>query len=140
MPRQAYICHEESGLLSVAKNILNTCNSVRIFALYGDLGAGKTTLVKDFCKALGVAEPVSSPTFSLINEYAFPGGWVYHFDFYRIKREEEAYDIGVDEYFDSDHYSFIEWPERIPSLLPPEAAEIHLTVLPDDSRRIELIY
>lgn len=140
MPRHTFHCHEETELLSLAKNILNSCNSVRIFALYGDLGAGKTTLVKYFCQALGVVSAVSSPTFALVHEYEGDKGMVYHFDFYRIKHEEEAYDIGTDEYFTSDAYSFIEWPERIPTLLPPEAASIHLSVLPDDSRIIELSY
>ncbi|GAB4428059.1 MAG: tRNA (adenosine(37)-N6)-threonylcarbamoyltransferase complex ATPase subunit type 1 TsaE [Bacteroidia bacterium] len=104
------------------------------------MGAGKTTLIKSLCRALGVTTTVSSPTFNLVNEYDRTGGKVYHFDFYRIRTEAEAYDVGLDEYLASSEYVFIEWPERIPTLLPPEAVRVHIAVGEDHSRQIDLSY
>ncbi|MCL4153364.1 UNVERIFIED_CONTAM: hypothetical protein GTU68_035339, partial [Idotea baltica] len=126
MPQKTYESHSETDNIHIAKNILAVCNNVRIFAFYGDLGAGKTTLIKRFCEYLGVKETVTSPTFTLVNEYAGEDSIVYHFDFYRIKTEIEAYDIGSEEYFDSGAYIFIEWPEKIPSLLPSDSVTIRL--------------
>ena len=106
-------------LPSVAKAILAEYPDERIFAFYGDLGAGKTTLIKAFCHSLGVGQDVTSPSFAIINEYDAGGiDLVYHFDFYRIKKLVEALDIGFEEYLDSDNYCFIEWPEKIEELLP----------------------
>ena len=135
-----HISRSEEDNLEIAKNILHTCKDANIFAFYGNLGAGKTTLIKRFCEALGVAEAITSPTFNLVNEYQGTNNTIYHFDFYRIKSEIEAYDIGTDEYFDSDAYCFIEWPEKIPSLLPEEAIQIHITVEASQQREIEVIY
>jgi tRNA threonylcarbamoyladenosine biosynthesis protein TsaE len=132
--------HSEAENLEVAKKILKSCKNMKIFALYGYLGAGKTTLIKSFCEALGVTGLVTSPTFNLVNEYQGEESVVYHFDFYRIKDETEAYDIGSDEYFDSEGYCFIEWPEKIPTLLPPEAVEIHIHVGENESRQIDVTY
>jgi len=105
--------------LAIATQIINAYPGSRVFALYGVMGAGKTTLIKAFCKVLGVGEVVVSPTFSLINEYRAENGLaVYHFDFYRIRSLTEAYDMGYEEYFYSGNYCFIEWPEKIEELLP----------------------
>ena len=112
---------------SVAKTLLADADDVRIWLFYGEMGAGKTTLIKEFCKQLSVIDSISSPTFSIVNEYATANeSKVYHFDFYRIKNEAEAFDIGVEEYFYSGQYCFIEWPERIPSLIESKRAEIFI--------------
>jgi len=96
-----------------------------IILIYGEMGAGKTTFVKALCRALGVIDEVSSPTFALINEYQTTLGQpVYHFDFYRINDQDEALDIGIDEFFDSGHLCLIEWPERITNLLPAQTETI----------------
>jgi tRNA threonylcarbamoyladenosine biosynthesis protein TsaE len=108
-----------SDLGMVASQILNSFPGKRVFALHGTMGAGKTTLIKSLCHELGVTDVVLSPTFALINEYRTREGEpVYHFDFYRIKSLSEAYDMGYEEYFYSNHYCFIEWPEKIEQLLP----------------------
>ncbi|MEZ4775406.1 MAG: tRNA (adenosine(37)-N6)-threonylcarbamoyltransferase complex ATPase subunit type 1 TsaE [Bacteroidia bacterium] len=139
MQEHIFRSHTESENPEIAKSVLAVCNPLKIFALYGDLGAGKTTLIKSFCEVLGVDEPVTSPTFTLVNEYASLTTSVYHFDFYRIRSETEAYDIGIEEYLDSGAYIFIEWPEKIPTLLPTETARIHIHIAENDCRVIRLI-
>lgn len=100
-----------------------------VWCFHGDLGTGKTTLIKSICLKLGVTSGVTSPTFSIINEYTVrQSERIYHFDFYRLKKETEAYDIGVDEYFESGHYCFVEWPEFIPSLIPERHIDIWIHV------------
>ena len=128
----------EDDLLEVAKEILHICENERIFAFYGNLGAGKTTLIKRLCSVLGVAESVSSPTFNLVNVYDGEEEEIYHFDFYRIKDEMEALNIGAQEYFDSGAYCFIEWPEKIPLLLPEEAVKIQLEIVDSSYREITI--
>lgn len=140
MQEKQYLSRSESELPMIAKNILEVCNPIRIFAFYGSLGAGKTTLIRSFCAALGVQEPVTSPTFTLVHTYQATQDMVYHFDFYRLQSEMEAYDIGLDEYLDSGEYIFMEWPERIPGLIPAQTASIRLTVLENNSREITLSY
>jgi tRNA threonylcarbamoyladenosine biosynthesis protein TsaE len=104
---------------AVAEAIAERASKYRIWLFRGDMGAGKTTLIKAVGAALGVTETMSSPTFSIVNQYeAGANGSVYHFDFYRIRHEAEAYDIGADEYFYSGNPCFIEWPEKIPALIP----------------------
>lgn len=134
------VSHSLEDLDTVAQKVLAACKAERIFAFFGDLGAGKTTLIQHICKILGVNEPVTSPTFNLVNEYAGLSEQIYHFDFYRITDEQEAYDIGADEYIDSGAYVLIEWPERIPSLLPEDAVHVLLTVTENNSRNITLRY
>jgi tRNA threonylcarbamoyladenosine biosynthesis protein TsaE len=102
----------------VAQTIIGDLNTNKIILLNGEMGVGKTTLVKEITKLFGVTENVSSPTFSIINEY-YGDEIIYHFDFYRIEDEEEAYDFGVEEYFDSGKLCLVEWPEKISTLLPP---------------------
>ena len=122
-------------LASVVNNIIQVLDEHRVILMHGDMGAGKTTFVKEFCTAIGVIDVTSSPTFSIVNEYmTIKGDKVYHFDFYRIKKETEAYDIGVDEYFESGAYCFVEWSEKVKSLLPLQYAEVFITPV-DESRR-----
>jgi len=140
MPELIHLNLTEADYLSLAKEILNTCRNDRIFAFYGHLGAGKTTLIKRFCEALDLEVTVTSPTFNLVNEYHRDEYVVYHFDFYRIKSEIEAYDMGCNEYFDSGSYCFIEWPELIPTLLPSDAIQIRISSNLDETRNIQVIY
>jgi tRNA threonylcarbamoyladenosine biosynthesis protein TsaE len=121
-----------------AAKILEICGSHRIFAIFGEMGAGKTTLVKALCAHLGSEDTVKSPTFSIVNEYDSPQGPVYHFDFYRIKHLEEVYDIGIEEYFDSGNYCFLEWPELIGPLIPEEAVELHIGIDGELERTIKI--
>ena len=112
-----------------AKDLLTLAEEQRIWLFFGDMGAGKTTLIKALCKALGVKDVVGSPTFSIVNEYQTDADEkVFHFDFYRIKNEEEAYDIGTEDYFYSGRYCFIEWPEKIPSLIPTQHIKVNIQV------------
>ncbi|WP_437920591.1 tRNA (adenosine(37)-N6)-threonylcarbamoyltransferase complex ATPase subunit type 1 TsaE [Sphingobacterium sp. LRF_L2] len=125
-----------SELANAAKMILNHYLKDRIFLLRGNMGAGKTTLVNAFAQELGVSDSTSSPTFSIVNEYASASGPIYHFDFYRLKNEEEALDLGYEEYFYSGCYCFVEWPEKIPNLLPLDARQIHIEILDPTVRKI----
>lgn len=121
---------------ATAESILNFAPHNRIFIFYGDMGAGKTTLIKSMCKALGVADNISSPTFAIVNEYRADSDTIYHFDFYRLKTETEAMDMGFEEYLYSGNYCFIEWPEKVPELLPESYISINIQVVPDGARYI----
>ena len=117
--------------------IAATKNKTLLF--YGQMGVGKTTLIKEICKQLGISDTISSPTFSLVNEYQTEKKEkVFHFDFYRITNEEEALDIGIEEYFFNNEWCLIEWPENIENLLPLDAEEIHLSILENGKRNIQL--
>ena len=108
-----------------------------VIALYGEMGAGKTTFTKALCKVLGVVDGVNSPTFNLINEYRTDKGEVvYHFDFYRINKLEEAYDIGFEEFIESGNLCIIEWPEKIEQILPSDTLRVKISVLKDGSREL----
>ncbi len=122
---------------SIAKEILQSVNS-KVLLFYGELGVGKTTLIGEIVKELGCLSDVSSPTFSIVNEYKVKEGLVFHFDFFRIENEEEVYDIGFEDYLDSDNWIFIEWPEKIESLLPDHVNEIRLEKEQENSRIIKL--
>jgi len=123
---------------SVAHRLLAAGREQPVWLFEGDMGAGKTTLIKALCRALGVLNPVQSPTYSIVNEYTTHEGHpVYHFDCYRLRNEAEALDIGIEEYFDSGNYCFIEWPERVVSLWPARYFQVQLTPGPDDQRTIE---
>lgn len=114
-------------------------HNCKIWLLEGEMGAGKTTLIKAVCKELGVQDTVQSPTYGLINEYVSPGaGNIYHFDFYRIKDETEAMDIGYEDYFYSGAYCFVEWPSKIPSLLPAKYLKISINFVSSNQRIIHL--
>ncbi|MES2112617.1 MAG: tRNA (adenosine(37)-N6)-threonylcarbamoyltransferase complex ATPase subunit type 1 TsaE [Bacteroidota bacterium] len=123
-------------LPAIANEIISSATASHIFLFYGDMGAGKTTLIKALCEQLGVTEPATSPTFSIVNEYIGKDCKIYHFDFYRLKTETEALDMGYEEYFYSDAYCFIEWPEKIPNLLPEHYNKVEIAVQPDNSRSI----
>ena len=111
-----------------------------IFAFYGHMGAGKTTFVTAICKALGVEDTVNSPTFTIVNEYRAAKGFpVYHFDFYRINKLQEAYEIGIDEYFSGDGLCLIEWPEKIEELLPEDIIKVTITPQEDGSREVAIM-
>lgn len=114
-------------LPAAAKVLLKSFDGQRIVAFYGEMGAGKTTLIKAICEEMGVTDNISSPTFSIVNEYRCPKGKIYHFDFYRLKSADEAYDLGYEEYFYSKAYCFIEWPEKISELMPLEYEKVVIT-------------
>lgn len=121
----------------IAAQILAAFPSARVFALHGELGAGKTTLIKGFCEALGVKDQASSPSFAIVNEYrAAQGEPVYHFDLYRLRDEGELQGIGFEEYLDSGAYCFIEWPELAADRLPPGTLHISLQVAASDERTL----
>lgn len=105
-----------------------------------EMGVGKTTLIKELVKELGVQDITNSPTFSIVNEYRSQKtrDTIYHFDLYRIEEEEEAYDMGLDEYFDSGYWCFVEWPDKTPNLIPLEHSKIKISLLQDGSRRLTL--
>lgn len=122
----------------VAKQIIEQ-NPNKVLLFNGEMGAGKTTLIKKICENLGVNGPTSSPTFSLVNEYStLNNAYVYHFDCYRLKSEIEALDMGIDEYLYSGHWCFIEWAEKIANLIPEQHAIITIEVLEDGNRKLEL--
>ena len=110
----------------------------KVFAFYGSMGAGKTTFVKAICESLGVDDVITSPTFAIINEYHADDHVIYHFDFYRIKKLEEVYDMGYEDYFYSGSLCFIEWPELIEELLPEDAVKVSIKENPDGSRTVTL--
>jgi tRNA threonylcarbamoyladenosine biosynthesis protein TsaE len=124
------------GLEKAARQILDYSQEERFFIFEGEMGAGKTTLIKTLAKALGVTDTVSSPTFSIVNEYDAAGQTIYHFDFYRIKNLQEAYDIGYEEYFYSGEICFIEWPEKIKPLLPEHYLKIKIETLTETDRSL----
>jgi len=139
------VCKTIEELDLIAGEILKSYPEERIFAVSGELGAGKTTLIKSFCRNLGAADAARSPSFAIINEYEirnpkFEIGNVkiFHFDFYRIKKEEEAFDIGIEEYLYSGNYCFMEWAERIAGLMPAEFVEIRIEAKNDGTRLIEV--
>tara|TARA_R110002012_G_scaffold13845_3_gene58322 strand:- start:13453 stop:13881 length:429 start_codon:yes stop_codon:yes gene_type:complete len=132
-------CEDIAQLPEIASQIIGQAGEGKVWIFEGELGAGKTTLIKELCEQLEVVDNVSSPTFSIVNEYeTTEGETIYHFDFYRIKSEAEAADIGVDEYFYSGNYCFIEWPSKIPSLLPEEYLKITLILVSENQRKILL--
>lgn len=123
----------------VAKEILrNVPNKTLLF--YGTMGVGKTTLIKELSKQLGVTDVINSPTFSLVNEYEIINDKIYHFDFYRIKSEEEALDIGIEDYFFSGHWNLIEWPENISNLLPPNSTKIEMNKNQNGTRTLNIVF
>jgi len=128
-----------SQLDEVAKQIIAESKS-KVLLFYGEMGNGKTTLIKALCKALGVSDPVTSPTFSIVNEYlGTQNTLLYHFDCYRIEEEEEILDIGFDQYLENGDWIFIEWPQKIKNLLPTNSQEIKISNLNINSRSIEML-
>jgi len=122
----------------VAQQILES-NPKKIILFNGEMGVGKTTLIKELCKSLGVTDATSSPTFSLVNEYYTTNNQtVYHFDFYRLNKETEALDMGVDDYLYSGNWCFIEWSEKIENLIPEEHSTITIELMADEKRELKL--
>ncbi|MBO7050089.1 MAG: tRNA (adenosine(37)-N6)-threonylcarbamoyltransferase complex ATPase subunit type 1 TsaE [Bacteroidaceae bacterium] len=121
-----------------AREFIGEMGDDTVFAFYGKMGAGKTTFIKALCKLLGVEDEVNSPTFAIINEYRSQttAELIYHFDFYRIKKLEEVYDLGYEDYFYSGALCFIEWPELVEELLPSDAKKVTITENSDSSRTI----
>ena len=122
-----------------AKIILSLNPSSKIFIFNGEMGSGKTTLIKAIIKELGYEGTVSSPTFSIINEY-LNGDKIYHFDFYRIKNKNELFDIGIDEYLSSNSRCFIEWPNLITDMLPDKHIELNIDIISSDDRKLTINY
>ena len=123
---------------SAAKQFVAAMGDNTIFAFYGHMGAGKTTFIKAICEELGVKDVITSPTFAIVNEYTDGQGEpVYHFDFYRIKKQEEVYDIGFEDYVESGSVCLMEWPELIEDILPADTVKISITEQPDGSRLVE---
>ena len=118
-------CNKPEELTDIARALIES-NDARVFAFYGEMGAGKTTFIRSICEVLGVEDIVNSPTFSIVNEYSTGASPVYHFDFYRIKSAQEAWDMGHEEYFYSGGYCLIEWPEKIEGLLPEDCVEVSI--------------
>lgn len=130
-----HLLHSPEGLNEAADWLLEQMGNERLLCLNGDLGAGKTTLIKAVCERIGVRDMVSSPTYAIINEYLTEGGQaVYHLDLYRIEKEEELLDIGTQEIIDSGDWCFIEWPEIASALIPHKCLHLHI-VLEEDKRR-----
>ena len=124
---------------NVANSIIAE-NPKKVILFNGEMGVGKTTLIKQLCKNLGVQEATSSPTFSLVNEYqTINNQFVYHFDVYRLKTESEALDMGIEEYFYSGNWCFIEWSEKIPNLIPDEHSKINIELLANGNRKLTFI-
>jgi tRNA threonylcarbamoyladenosine biosynthesis protein TsaE len=133
------IIKNKRELLSVARKLLNHFQEKRIFAFYGAMGAGKTTFIKALCKSLEAADLVSSPSYTLINEYRrSDGGPLYHIDLYRIKNRNEMLDLGIEEYFSSGSYCFIEWPEMIEEILPDGTVNVKISVGKNEERILEI--
>jgi tRNA threonylcarbamoyladenosine biosynthesis protein TsaE len=119
-----------------AREFIQNIGDRKVFAFYGKMGAGKTTFVKAICEELGVEDVITSPTFAIVNEYEANNQSIFHFDFYRIKRLEEVYDMGYEDYFYSGALCFIEWPELIDDLLPEDAVKVTITENADGTRTV----
>ena len=129
----------EKEILKAARTFTKVMGTHKVFAFYGEMGAGKTTFIKAICTILDVSDVVSSPTFALVYEYnSENAGVIYHFDLYRIRDIEELYDLGYEDYFYSGNLCFIEWPEMAENLLPDDAVKVFITVNSDGSRSVKM--
>jgi tRNA threonylcarbamoyladenosine biosynthesis protein TsaE len=134
-----FLIKHKRDLPAAATRLLRHAGGGRIFAFYGEMGAGKTTFIKALCESLGSVGIVSSPTFTLVNEYRTSGGEsLYHIDFYRIRKLEEAFDFGIEEYFSGNSYCFLEWPELIEQILPTGTIRVKISVGEEEERIIEM--
>ena len=132
------IINDLQHIHDAAKTFINNMPGGRVYAFYGKMGAGKTTFIKALCEELGVEDVITSPTFALVNEYTSgEGDPIYHFDFYRIKKLEEVYDMGYEDYFYSGNLCLLEWPELIESILPDDAVKVTITPQEDGTRNLE---
>ena len=129
--------YHESELQEVARKLLSNFGQIKVWCFDAEMGAGKTTLIKQLCQELGVTDEMSSPTFSIVNEYeSRKGAEIYHFDFYRLEDIEEAMDIGVEDYLFSGNLCLLEWPEIIAPLLPDEYLQISIKLVGDNTRSL----
>jgi tRNA threonylcarbamoyladenosine biosynthesis protein TsaE len=132
------VTYDLNNIQQAAGKLLRTAGNENVWAFYGSMGAGKTTLIRALGKKLGIVDQMNSPTFALVNEYAdLHGNPVYHFDCYRINNEEEALDAGITEYFYSGNLCLVEWPEKIANLLPDSFLQVQLEILTPDTRKLE---
>ena len=135
------IIKDKRHLHTAAKQLLEQSGGKKIFAFYGTMGAGKTTIIKAICEYLGALDIVSSPTFTLVNEYRTgTGESIFHIDFYRIKKQEEVYDFGIEEYLTGESYCFMEWPELIEEILPDETVRVRISVDENEQRLLLISY
>jgi len=132
------IIYELNDIRDVATNFWGSIGDKKVIAFHGKMGAGKTTFIHALCEAKGVKDVVGSPTFSIINEYSFPGGMIFHIDLYRLKDEEEAIRAGVEDCLYSDHVCFVEWPEKAPGIFPPGTVHVFIDVINSDSRHLTI--
>ena len=132
------IINNLENIREAARAFIDAIGDHKVFAFYGSMGAGKTTFVKAICEELSVEDVITSPTFAIINEYSSREGVIYHFDFYRIKKLEEVYDMGYEDYFYSGALCFIEWPELIEEVLPEDAVKVSIRENADGSRIVQL--
>ena len=127
-----------NSIRETAREFIDHMDGRKVFAFYGKMGAGKTTFIKAVCEELGVEDVITSPTFAIINEYSGKDDTIYHFDFYRIKKLEEVYDMGYEDYFYSGALCFIEWPELIEEVLPGDAVKVQIIEKEDGTRAVLL--
>ena len=133
------LIRDKRHLHSASKELLHKTGKNKLLAFYGVMGSGKTTIIKSICEVLGAVDIATSPTFTLVNEYkTITGESLYHFDFYRIRKTEEVFDFGIEEYFTSGSYCFMEWPELIEDILPSKTVKIRISVTDDDQRILHL--
>ena len=136
---ETFSIDNQSELYKVAKAISKLCAGNQVFIIDGEMGAGKTTLIGEVCKFLNVADPISSPTYGIVNTYLSEQyGEIHHFDFYRIKHEEEAMDSGLDEQLHSGNICFVEWANKIPKLLPNNYVRVSIEIIDTNSRKITI--
>jgi len=131
------ITYSLDKIADTAISVLANCKHKTVL-FNAEMGVGKTTLIKEICKQLSINDIISSPTYSLVNEYQGKDTLVYHFDFYRILEEEEAYDIGFEEYLDTDAWVFIEWPDKVSNLLPEKCTEISIVLEKNGTRKLSI--
>lgn len=132
------ITYKISDIKEVATKFWDVIGDKKVIAFHGNMGAGKTTFIHSLCETKGVTDVVGSPTFSIINEYSFPEGMIYHIDLYRLKDEQEAMRAGVEDCLYSDHVCFVEWPEKAPGIFPPDTVHVFIEVINSDSRHLTI--
>lgn len=133
------IIKDKTHLRAAANEFLKVTSGKKIFAFYGSMGAGKTTIIKAICEVLDVKDIVTSPTFTIVNEYLTKSlGSIYHIDFYRIKKSDEVFDFGIEEYLTSGSYCFMEWPELVDGILPQETVNVRITVGENEERILKI--